>query len=434
MKKIPIITILLLVGISEVSAQADSISAIQKQYNYFRYLWEEYPPNTQLSFPFVLDDFDQPTLFKQYSRNSIAAYSTSKSLIPNMEIIEKSKERFDPESRFLYQPGDSIIRYRPQEVFCLHKLDEVTDSIGQFADNIKALVIMESFSGLAWNGGVARLRKVLEAFKNVKYLEIGDVNNGIGSEELLELILQIKSFDQVEYLYLNNITLEQTLQIHERYHKLKSLIIHQIDNPDEIPLPSPFLNCLDLSLLSMPLPATSATGNEFSHLRKLESLFLRGGECITFTNESLSTLNHLKQLCYTTSSDSILFSNKNIEMLYLNIVSSNLNPTYIQINAPSLRIVSVSRQGDLSVRINNAKKIETMNIDATDKINLRIESKMKSLSELSLYSNVLDFYSRYHLTKNLKLELNESIKINIQNSSKELPLKEPNNQLLQDHQ
>ena len=336
MRKYLIIVVLLILGATN-SAQTDTVSAVQRQYNYFKYLWDEHTPNFDLDFPFALEDFNQPTLFKKYSRNSMAAYGSSIFLLPDWHNIRKTDENIDPLSHFLYQPNDSQIRFKPQEIFCLYNLNEVTDSIELFADNIKALVIPASFSDLARNGGLGKLRKVLEAFKNVIYLELGDINNSVSTEYVMGLVLQNKSFDQLEYLYVDYITMEQTIQIHERYQKLKSLIIRGRENQDEIPLPNPFLNCLDISLLRMPLYSETVSGTTFSHLTKLETLLLHDGP-VPFTDESLAPLTHLNYLSFETRKDTILFKNEQLKLLDLHI-SGDHNAPFIRIEAPVVKTV-----------------------------------------------------------------------------------------------
>jgi hypothetical protein len=407
-------------GFIEASAQIDTIPNNQKQYEYYRHLWEDQSPNFPLLFPFALEDFNNPEEFKRYRLHSIAAYAASMYLVPDWGYIRRSGEKLDPLDHFLYRSEDSIIRYRPQEVFCLHRLDEVTDSIEKFADNIKALVISGSFSSYIKDYDREVIR-VLAAFKNVTYLELGDINNQANTRGIMELILQNRPFDQLEFLYVNNITMEQTITIHERYRQLKSLSIRDINNQDDISLPNPFLNSLNISLLRMPLPTDRTTGYEFCHLTKLESLILDNG-LIPFTNESLSPLTHLKYLLYQTSTDTILFRNTHVEMLSINLACYD-RTSFISIDAPSLIVSSLScvAPGSLKVEVLNMEKSKSLNIHTNNKIDLEIKSKMKSLTELSLYSDVVDFYCRHKLPKDLVLYSKESIGMNYQKGSKKLP-------------
>ena len=423
MRKYLIIVVLLITGVTKVSAQTDSNSAIQKQYNYYKYLWDEHSPNFDLDFPFALEDFDQPMLFKRYCRNSIVAYGSSTFLLPNWKNIRKTDENIDPLSHFLYQSKDSQIRFKPQEVFCLSKLDEVTDSIELFADNIKALVITESFSNYIKNGEEARVRKVLEAFENVIYLELGDINNSVNTEYVMGFVLQNKSFDQLEYLYVNYITMEQTIRIHERYQKLKSLIIREINNQDEIPPPNPFFNCLDISILSMPLYSNTASGTTFSHLTKLETLMLHGGP-VSFTDESLAPLTHLKYLSFETTGDSVLFKNERVELLDIR-VSGDRNSPFISIEAPSLKRLSIQTYVDEDVKVEllNMKGLKWLDINVLTTLSLKLNSRMKSLRELSVNATVLDFYSCYRIPEKLITHWQESLKINYQTGSKKFPSK-----------
>lgn len=421
MRKYLIIVVLLILGATKVSAQTDTFSATQKQYNNFKYLWDEHAPNFDLDFPFELEDFDQPMLFKNYSQNSMAAYGSSIFLLPDWQNIRKTDENIDPLSHFLYKSNDSQIRFKPQEVFCFYNLNEATDSIESFADNIKALVIPTSFSHLARNGGLGKLRKVLDAFKNVIYLELGDINNSVSTEYVMGLVLQNKSFDQLEYLYVNYITMEQTIQIHERYQKLKSLIIRGRENQDETPLPNPFLNCLDVSLLFMPLYSETVSGTTFSHLTKLETLLLRDGP-VPFTDESLAPLTHLNYLSFETREDTILFKNEQLKLLDLHI-SGDHNAPFIRIDAPSLKRLSIQTyvEEDTKVELLNMGDLTSLDIIVLTTLNLKLISQMKSLREVSIHATVLDFYSRYRISKKLITYWQESLKINYRQGSKKFP-------------
>ena len=181
--------------------------------------WERMDKASTNPFPFVLSDFEDPTLVDLYLDQSLMAYQASSFLINENYSNANTPSIFDKyQVNHFIHANDSIhFKYKPKDVYYLSAHDKTKNpDLKAFGSNIKALVIS---SGILNYFAEEELRKIISSFDQLEYLEITE-EAVYDSRLVLEKVIRFKSLEKIKYLSSTHDNIATVNYISEKYYKI----------------------------------------------------------------------------------------------------------------------------------------------------------------------------------------------------------------------
>lgn len=285
----------------------DSLSKVENQI--FRKHWIESRRQSENSYPFTDEDFQDAVNFHLYRESALKAYNESFFLVNHRYLKKLSGE--EPEKFNFHGAifGDikDCFKYLPQEVLYLNKIDSFSiTNLPLYANKIKALILSDLFFT---SNSSETIRMTLKQFKQLKFLQIGRYGSQfIPSQNLLNA-LELNNLQNLDYLYVNSLDFSSLRWIDEHLTQLKSLYIDYLKN--QAGENFPVLHNTSLNYLRFTYKG-NLNGSELNGLTALKTLVLINE---SYSNDSLAMMEQLKHA----TSDSFRIENQSLEYIGISL-------------------------------------------------------------------------------------------------------------------
>ena len=373
--------------------------------------WERMDKASTNPFPFVLSDFEDPTLVDLYLDQSLMAYQASSFLINENYSNANTPSIFDKyQVNHFIHANDSIhFKYKPKDVYYLSAHDKTKNpDLKAFGSNIKALVIS---SGILNYFAEEELRKIISSFDQLEYLEITE-EAVYDSRLVLEKVIRFKSLEKIKYLASTHANIATVNYISENYSQLSGLWLAEIESERETPFPNPFLKSDKLTFLYFSFFG-KLEGNELSHLKNLHFLYLSNQNyCNSLSDDSFLQLTNLSDLYLTTFDNEINFTNSPLQFMKLRVYHENGSSIRLK-SLPELKELMIKADDDLSLEIDGTNTLKSIRCDVKEHLKFQSLSSQQELRSLILNGNSIDFFSAKKISPDTEINISFNYKFNL---------------------